>query len=166
MYVAVPIYVCKRQFLMMTIIRRALNLKPSGLWSPGLINDLALDATSAAAAAAAALLNRTCLACGEEVDLRRDVPVPSLRSRSLEAVHCLTRGRWHEGMRHAADAHAIVQAAFGLPIMELTEIQVSSYIEYMYVMFVSSNANLILLLQISIWKCMWLRAGNIKAVKH
>ena len=50
-------------------------------------------------------------------------------------------GNWISGMSDGVKCHDLVRKHLGFPMLEMTEIQ------------------------IGIWKCMWLKAGNMKLVK-
>ena len=53
----------------------------------------------------------------------------------------LVSGRWTSGMSLGKECHDLIRTHLSFPMLEMTEIQ------------------------IAIWKCMWLKAGNMKLVK-
>jgi hypothetical protein len=84
---------------------------------------------------------KTCLICGEETDIVRDVPLQKIKELSRYAVQYLLTGQWCSGIDTGVECHDLIQKHLSFPLLEMTEIQ------------------------IAIWKCMWLKFGNIKLVK-
>ena len=83
----------------------------------------------------------TCLVCGHETDLAADLPLKAISRESEEAVAHLVKGDWEIGIRHVEKCHALIDKHLSLPMLELTEAH------------------------IAIWKCIWLKFGNMKLVK-
>ncbi len=83
----------------------------------------------------------TCQDCGTDTDVVRNVPLASIKSESSSAVSHLLSGRWRQGMEAAGRCQGLVEAHLSQPLLEVTEVQ------------------------IAIWKCMWLKIGNMKTVK-
>ncbi len=83
----------------------------------------------------------TCQNCGGDTDVVRDVPLSAVKSESAAAVSHLLGGRWREGMAAAARCQGLVETHLSQPLQEVTEVQ------------------------IAIWKCMWLKVGNMKTIK-
>ena len=80
-----------------------------------------------------------CSDCGEEVDFDKVLSGLSLLSKS--SVASLIQGQWSLGLEDGVQCHDLVQKHFKDPILELTEVQ------------------------IAIWKCMWIKVGNLRKVK-
>ena len=79
--------------------------------------------------------------CGENTDLLNDVPIEKIKTISSKAVESLVKGRWKEGLDLTRDLDQLVTKHFSHPVLEMVEAQVG------------------------IWKCMWLKYGNMRLVK-
>ena len=64
-----------------------------------------------------------------------------LKKVSSQAVELLVKGQWKKGLELARKTEKMVTKHFCLPVLELTEVQ------------------------ISIWKCLWLAHGSMRLVK-
>ena len=58
-----------------------------------------------------------------------------------KAVDRLVRGDWRPGLEYGLKCSQLTDSHFGPPVLELAEVH------------------------IAMWKCMWLKAGNMKLVK-
>lgn len=85
---------------------------------------------------------KTCLVCGKNTNIFDDIPLQQIKDASRGAVQRLLTGRWDEGIRMATECHDLVVRHLAFPVLEMTEVQ------------------------IAIWKCMWLKIGNLKLVKY
>ena len=84
---------------------------------------------------------QTCLVCGQTTNLNSDIPLKDLKSESEAVVDLLTHGKWTRGLAETARLMDTASKHFCMPVSEVVEAQ------------------------IAIWKCMWLRYGNMKHVK-
>ncbi len=71
----------------------------------------------------------------------RDAKVGELKTLSQNAVNLLIHGSWNDGLEAAEESINFGLKHFSLPILEVSETQ------------------------IAIWKCLWLKFGNMKQVK-
>lgn len=83
----------------------------------------------------------SCLVCGSETDLGKDVPLKRIKEESKAAIDLLLKGQWSLGIEKVATCDRLVSKYFEGPTLEMAEAQVA------------------------IWKCMWLRFGNMRLVK-
>ena len=79
--------------------------------------------------------------CGETSDLLKDIPIEAIKKMSSKAVESFVKGRWKEGLDLTRDLDQLVNKHFTHPVLEMVEAQVG------------------------IWKCMWLKYGNMRLVK-
>ncbi|TRY63413.1 hypothetical protein TCAL_02645 [Tigriopus californicus] len=86
-------------------------------------------------------VNAVCLMCGKQTDLQQDVPLSRIKELSKQSVEKFIQGLWEEGMVLGRECAELIEKHVHLPILELTDIQ------------------------IGIWKCIWIKWGNLKLVK-
>ena len=79
--------------------------------------------------------------CGGITDSISDIPLQSIKETSSKAVDYFVKGKWKEGLDLTKDLDQVVNKHFSSPVLEMVEAQVG------------------------IWKCMWLKYGNMKLVK-
>ena len=85
----------------------------------------------------------TCLVCGHETLVETEVraSITEIKSHSKMAIDHLVKGRWNAGVECVKNCDRLMNQYLSLPLLELTEAQ------------------------IAIWKCMWLKYGNMKLIK-
>ena len=85
----------------------------------------------------------TCLVCGHETLIETEVRtcVSEMKAESKKAIDFLVKGRWNDGIECAAKCDTLMRKHLSLPLLEITEAQ------------------------IAIWKCLWLKYGNMKLIK-
>ena len=84
---------------------------------------------------------QTCVVCGESTHLLQDIPLEAIKKLSAEACEVLVNGQWSKGLEMARKVEEMITKHFSLPVLELTQVQ------------------------ISIWKCLWLVHGSMRLVK-
>ena len=85
----------------------------------------------------------TCLVCGHETQIETDVRacVSEIKAQSKLAIGHLVKGRWSAGIGCVKTCDSLMNKHLALPLLEVTEAQ------------------------LAIWKCMWLKYGNMKLIK-
>lgn len=85
----------------------------------------------------------TCLVCGHETQIETEVrsSISEIKAQSKLAIEHLVKGRWNAGINCVKTCDNLLNKHLSVPLLELTEAQ------------------------IAIWKCMWLKYGNMKLVK-
>ena len=85
----------------------------------------------------------TCLVCGHETNIQAEVRacISEIKSESKAAIDHLVKGRWNAGMECVQSCDNLMNKHLAMPLLELAEAQ------------------------IAIWKCMWLKYGNMKLIK-
>ena len=85
----------------------------------------------------------TCLVCGHETQIQSEVRecILEIKSYSKKAVELLVKGKWSAGIDCVKECDRLMNKHLALPLLELTEAQ------------------------LAIWKCMWLKYGNMKLIK-
>lgn len=83
----------------------------------------------------------TCLACGHETDLEKDIPLQSIKEESDKAQEHLQKGDLQIGLKHLERCEHLVNRHLSMPCVELSDAQ------------------------IDVWRCLWLKFGSMKLVK-
>ena len=85
----------------------------------------------------------TCLVCGKVTNLKdqRHFPLNLIKETSSDSINHFVHGRWRQGMDKGIECRALVTKHLTVPVLELTEVE------------------------IAIWKCLWLKWGNLKKVQ-
>ena len=85
----------------------------------------------------------TCLVCGHETNIQTEVRtcISEVKAQSNMAIDHLVKGRWNAGIECVKGYDRLMNKHLSLPLLEVAEAQ------------------------IAIWKCMWLKYGNMKLVK-
>ena len=85
----------------------------------------------------------TCLVCGHETQIETEVRacITEIKAQSKQAIEHLVKGRWNAGTECVKNCDLLMHKHLSLPLLELADAQ------------------------IAIWKCMWLKFGNMKLIK-